>query len=42
LTGEGRRRASKHVELGGLIHKIVDATSYAQAEAALATLLGIR
>jgi hypothetical protein len=42
LTGEAAKQARQQArdELGGLIHKIVDATSYEQAEAALATLLG--
>jgi transposase-like protein len=42
LTGEAAEQARKQVrdELGGLIHKIMDAKSYEQAEAALATLLG--
>jgi len=42
LTGEAAEQARKRVrdELGGLIHKVMDAPSYAQAEAALATLLG--
>jgi hypothetical protein len=41
LTGEAADPARQQVrnELGGLIHKIVDATSYEAAEAALATLL---
>ena len=33
-------RQQARTELGGLIHQIMDAPSYAQAEAALATLLG--
>jgi len=42
LTGEPAEQAREQVraELGGLIHKIMDAQSYEQAEAALATLLG--
>jgi hypothetical protein len=42
LTGEPAKQARERVraELGGLIHKIMDAQSYEQAEAALATLLG--
>jgi transposase-like protein len=42
LTGEAAEqiRTQTRTELGGLIHKIIDAESYAQAEAALATLLG--
>jgi transposase-like protein len=42
LTGEAaeQSRQQTRAELGGLIHKIMDAKSYAQAEAALATLLG--
>ena len=42
LTGEAAEEARKRVrtELGGLIHQIIDAQSYAQAEAALATLQG--
>ena len=42
LTGEAAEQARQQVrdELGGLIHQIIDAQSYEQAEAALATLLG--
>jgi transposase-like protein len=42
LTGEAAEQARQQIrdELGGLIHQIIDAHSYAQAEAALATLLG--
>lgn len=42
LTGEAAAAAGQQVraELGQLMHQIVDATSYEQAEAALATLLG--
>ncbi len=42
LTGEAAEQARQQVrdELGGLMHKIMDAHSYAQAEAALATLEG--
>ncbi len=42
LSGEAAAQARKQArdELGGLIHKIMDAQSYEQAEAALATLLG--
>jgi hypothetical protein len=42
LTGEAAKQAGKQArdELSGLIHKIIDAESYEQAEAALATLLG--
>ncbi len=42
LTGEAAEQARKQTrdELSGLIHKIVDAQSYEQAEAALATLEG--
>lgn len=42
LTGEVAEQARKQAraELGGLIHRIMDAQSYEQAEAALATLLG--
>jgi hypothetical protein len=42
LTGAAAAQARQQMraELGGLIHNIMDATSYAQAEAALATLLG--
>ncbi len=42
LTGEVAESIRKQTrdELGGLIHQIVDARSYEQAEAALATLLG--
>jgi transposase-like protein len=42
LTGEAAEQARQHArdELGGLLHTIIDAQSYAQAEAALATLLG--
>ena len=42
LTGEAAEQARKQArdELGGLIHQIMDAQSYEQAEAALATLLG--
>jgi hypothetical protein len=42
LTGEAAEQARKQArdELGGLIHQIVDAHSYEQAEAALVTLLG--
>ena len=41
-TGEAAEQARKQArdELGGLIHKIIDAKSYEQAEAALAALLG--
>lgn len=42
LTGEAAEQARKQAraELGELIHRIIDAKSYEQAEAALATLLG--
>jgi len=42
LTGDAAEsiRQQTREELGGLIHKIMDAKSYEQAEAALATLLG--
>lgn len=42
LTGEAAEQARQHArdELGALIHQIMDATSYAGAEAALATLRG--
>jgi len=42
LTGEPAKQAREQVraKLGGLTHKIMDAQSYEQAEAALATLLG--
>jgi hypothetical protein len=42
LTGEAAEQIRKQTraELGGLIHKIIDAESSEQAEAALATLLG--
>ncbi len=42
LTGEAAEQARKQVrdELGGLIHQIMDAQSFEQAEAALAALLG--
>jgi transposase-like protein len=42
LTGEAaaQTRQQARDELGGLIHQIMDAPSYEQAEAALATLLG--
>jgi hypothetical protein len=42
LTGEMAESIRQHTreELGALIHQIVDARSYEQAEAALATLLG--
>jgi Transposase, Mutator family len=42
LTVEAAEQAHKQAqdELGGLIHQIMDAQSYEQAEAALATLLG--
>jgi transposase-like protein len=42
LTGEAAEQTRKQArdELGGLIHKIMDAQSYNAAEAALATLLG--
>ena len=42
LTGEAAEQARQQVraELGGLIHQIIDAPSYEQAEAALAALLG--
>ena len=42
LTGEKAKQARKHVrdELGKLIHNVIDAQSYDQAEAALAALLG--
>jgi hypothetical protein len=42
LTGKAAEQARKQArdELGGLIHQIMDAQSYEQAEAALATLLG--
>jgi hypothetical protein len=42
LSGEAAEETRKQAraELGGLIHRIMDAKSYAQAEAALATLLG--
>jgi hypothetical protein len=42
LTGEAAEQARQKVcaDLGALIHQIIDADSYAQAEAALATLLG--
>jgi transposase-like protein len=42
LSGEAAEQVRKQArdELGGLIHKIIDARSYEQAEAALATLLG--
>jgi hypothetical protein len=42
LTGEAAEQARQQArnELSGLIHKIIDATSYESAEAALATLLG--
>jgi transposase-like protein len=42
LTGEAAEQARQQArdELGGLIHQIIDAHSYDQAEAALATLLG--
>ena len=42
LSGEAAEEARKRVraELGGLIHQVIDAQSYAQAEAALATLQG--
>jgi transposase-like protein len=42
LTGEAAEhiRQQTRDELGGLIHKIMDAPNYEQAEAALATLLG--
>ena len=42
LTGEDAERARRQAraELSELIHKIMDAQSYEQAEAALATLLG--
>lgn len=42
LTGADAEQARQQArtELGGLIHTIMDAKSYAQAEAALATLLG--
>jgi hypothetical protein len=42
LTGEAAEQIRKQTrdELGALIHKIMDAQSYEQAEAALATLLG--
>jgi hypothetical protein len=45
-TGDLTGAAAEHIrkqtrdELGGLIHQIIDAQSYAEAEAALATLLG--
>jgi hypothetical protein len=42
LSGAAAEQARKQArdELGGLIHQIMDAHSYTQAEAALATLLG--
>jgi transposase-like protein len=42
LSGEAAEQARKHArdELGELIHQIMDAHNYEQAEAALATLLG--
>lgn len=42
LTGDAAEQVRKQArdELGRLIHQIIDAKSYAQAEAALATLLG--
>jgi hypothetical protein len=42
LTGAAAELARRQArdELGGLIHKIMDAQNYDQAEAALATLLG--
>lgn len=42
LTGAAAEHIRKQTrdELGGLIHQIIDAQSYAEAEAALATLLG--
>ena len=42
LTGEAAEQARQQTrdELGGLVHKIIDAHSYEQAEVALATLLG--
>ena len=42
LTGEEAKQARKHVrdELGRLIHNVIDAPSYDQAEAALAALRG--
>ena len=42
LTGEKAKQARKRVrdELGKLIHRVIDAQSYDQAEAALAALLG--
>jgi hypothetical protein len=42
LTGDAAEQARQQAreELGGLIHQIIDARSYEQAEAALATLLG--
>lgn len=42
LSGQAAEQARKQIrdELEGLIHQIIDATSYDQAEAALATLLG--
>jgi transposase-like protein len=42
LTGAAAEQARTHAraELGGLIHQVIDAHSYAQAETALATLLG--
>jgi transposase-like protein len=42
LTGDAAEQARQQVrdELGGLVHQIIDAQSYEQAEAALATLLG--